>query len=60
MMRGSLGCSSVVKSEIRKNTRMVQLMDGDGATNPEEDIGIESVKRVNVWDRGLWDCGSTG
>ena len=51
MMRTSLGCSSVVKSEIRKNTGMVQLMDWDGATNPAEDIGMEIMRRGNVWER---------
>ena len=28
---------------------MMQLMDGDGATNPAEDIGMESMRRGNVW-----------
>ena len=30
---------------------MVQLMDGDSATNPAEDIGTESMRRGNVWER---------
>ena len=63
MMRGSLGCSSMAKSEVRNNTGMVQLMDGDGATNPAEDIGMESMRRGNLWERGFvgegWDYEST-